>query len=132
VRTWSPRPGCRLDIFQPVVPGGIHLAALTVGVHNHLQLAVVWAEAVLVEIGGAPHATTWYERDPVRTVESAMSLYGSVPGEVRSRRCRCTQHLVARTRQARCHRAGNSGYAGPPSLPCSQVPQSTIEQMVVR
>ena len=103
-----------------MVPGGIHWAVRTVEVRNHLQLAVVWAEEVVFGIEGVPHATTWYERDPVRIVESAMSLSESGPGEARFQRYRCTQHLVARTGQGRCHKAGNSGYAGPPSLPCSQ------------
>jgi hypothetical protein len=129
-RTWSLPQGCKLDIDQVAVPEGIHLAARTVGDRNHLQVAAAWV--AVVEIEGAPHARTWYERDPVRAVGSAMSLSVSVPGEVRSRRCRCTQHLVARTRQGRCHKAGNSGYADPPSLPFSQHPRSTMKGIVVR
>jgi hypothetical protein len=118
-RTSSLPLDCRLDIVQRedthfvVVP--------TAGVRNHLQLVAVRTEVVVVEIEGAAHATTWYERDPVKIVESAMSLSGSALEEARFRKCHCTQHLVARTRQGRCHKAGNSGYAGPPSLPCSQV-----------
>jgi hypothetical protein len=129
-RTWLLPQGCKLDIDQVVVPVGIHLAARTVGVRNHLQVTAV--RVAVVEIEGAPRATTWYERDSVRTVESAMSLSGSVPGEVRSQRCRCTQHLVAQTRQDHFHKAGNSGYVDPPSLPCSQDPRSTMKGIVVR
>lgn len=117
-RTSSLPLDCRLDIVQRedthfVVPGA--------GVRSHLQLVAVWAEVVVVGIEGAAHATTWYEHGPVKIVESAMSLSGSALEEARFRRCHCTQHLVARTRQGRCHKAGNSGYAGPPSLPYSQV-----------
>lgn len=108
----------RLDIVQRE---DNHFAVLRAGVRNHLQLVAVWAEVVVVGIEGAAHATTWYERGPVKIVESAMSLSGSALEGARFRRCHCTQHLVARTTQGRCHKAGNSGYGGPPGLPCSQV-----------
>lgn len=117
-RTSSLPVDCRLDIVQPA---DTHFVVLRVRVRNRLQLVAVWAEVVVVGIEGAAHATTWYERGPVKIVESAMSLSGSALEEARFRRCHCTQHLVARTRQDRCHKAGNSGYVGPPSLPCSQV-----------
>lgn len=117
-RTSSPPLDCRLDIVQQE---DTYFVVPRAGVRNHLQLVAVRTEVVVVEIEGAAHATTWYERDPVKIVESAMSLSGSALVEARFRRCHCTQHLVARTRQDRCHKAGNSGYAAPPSLPCSQV-----------
>lgn len=64
----------------------------------------------------AARAKSWYELDPGRTWESAMSLSGNDPVAVPRRRSQRRQHLAGKRMDVR--RAGSSGPAGPPDQPC--------------